>query len=113
MFLFKLCVLCVYVVIVLASGRVFVCVCVCVCLRFVCDCLFVCSPRSFANKLIYTGKWVGDVPNGRGICAYPNGDRYDGMWRNGLRHGQVSMCDPVCKCVLMLTCKCLCVCLCV
>jgi hypothetical protein len=43
----------------------------------------------FASKLVYSGKWVADLPNGKGTCEYPTGHMYDGMWRNGLRHGEV------------------------
>lgn len=43
----------------------------------------------FASKLVYSGKWVADLPNGKGTCEYPTGHLYDGMWRNGLRHGEV------------------------
>ena len=26
--------------------------------------------------------------NGRGICDYPNGDRYDGEWKDDLKDGR-------------------------
>ena len=28
------------------------------------------------------------MPDGRGIMLFPNGDRYQGEWKDGRRHGQ-------------------------
>lgn len=61
-------------------------------------CTYLCVYR-FASKLVYEGKWVGDVPNGKGLCVYPTGHVYDGAWRNGLRHGQVCVSASVCFCL--------------
>lgn len=30
----------------------------------------------------YAGEWVDDRRNGRGVYEWPNGDRYDGTWKN-------------------------------
>ncbi len=49
----------------------------------------MCDGCSFVSKVKYTGKFVADLPNGRGVCEYPTGHVYEGMWRNGLRHGEV------------------------
>lgn len=32
------------------------------------------------TKEIYEGKWVAGHRNGRGLCAYPAGHRYEGHW---------------------------------
>lgn len=36
---------------------------------------------------IYEGPFENDVPSGHGKFLHPNGDYYDGMWKNGLKHG--------------------------
>ena len=33
----------------------------------------------------FQGMCVGGLPHGEGLCKYPNGDTYDGAWRNGQR----------------------------
>ncbi len=35
----------------------------------------------------YVGYFRRGQPSGKGVCYYPNGQRYDGQWKNGLRHG--------------------------
>jgi len=37
--------------------------------------------------LKYTGKLINGIPNGMGKLIWPNGDYYEGMFRNGKRHG--------------------------
>lgn len=36
----------------------------------------------------YHGEWQGDKKNGYGIQTYPNGSRYEGGWKDGLRSGE-------------------------
>lgn len=77
---------CVYVL--ATAPCAFLCVWRCV-MSPVCVRARSCLASRFASKVEYSGKWVADLPNGRGVCVYPQGGRYDGMWRNGLRHGPV------------------------
>ena len=35
--------------------------------------------------MCFQGMCVGGLPHGEGLCKYPNGDTYDGAWRNGQR----------------------------
>jgi hypothetical protein len=29
-----------------------------------------------------------EMRNGRGVCLYPNGDKYDGEWKDSLKDGK-------------------------
>ncbi|CAF4188496.1 unnamed protein product, partial [Rotaria magnacalcarata] len=31
--------------------------------------------------------WVNDKPNGQGVSVWPNGSRYEGFWKDGLKDG--------------------------
>jgi MORN repeat len=35
----------------------------------------------------YLGEWVGDLPDGFGIMTFPEGNRYEGAFKNGQKHG--------------------------
>ena len=35
----------------------------------------------------YTGQIMDGQMHGRGALIYPNGERYDGSWVHGKRHG--------------------------
>lgn len=35
----------------------------------------------------YVGESIGDIPHGKGVFTFANGDVYDGEWRNGQKHG--------------------------
>jgi len=47
------------------------------------------QPSAFAGEgATFAGEMVGGVPHGRGTLVQRNGDRYDGDWDNGKRHGR-------------------------
>jgi hypothetical protein len=35
----------------------------------------------------FVGEWYHSKANGFGVHEYPNGDRYEGTWKMGLKHG--------------------------
>ncbi len=46
-------------------------------------------PSAFAGEgATYAGEMVGGVPHGHGTLVERDGDRYDGDWLNGRRHGK-------------------------
>jgi len=40
------------------------------------------------GRLLYDGAWVNKKAEGFGVMRWQNGDRYEGDWKDGLRHGQ-------------------------
>jgi hypothetical protein len=42
------------------------------------------------GRLAYEGGWVNKKAEGFGVMRWQNGDRYEGEWKDGLRHGQGS-----------------------
>lgn len=36
---------------------------------------------------IYIGSWKSGLQNGNGTAIYNNGNRYDGQFKNGFKHG--------------------------
>ncbi len=42
---------------------------------------------SYANGKKYTGDWVKDKQMGHGVFTWPNGDRYEGQYKDGRMHG--------------------------
>ncbi len=46
-------------------------------------------PSAFAGEgAVYAGEMVDGVPHGHGTLVERAGDRYDGDWLNGKRHGR-------------------------
>lgn len=48
--------------------------------------------RKIALKIIisrFEGSWVDDGINGFGVCKYPDGSEYRGMWKDGFREGKL------------------------
>ena len=39
-------------------------------------------------KFLYVGTWLDNLRDGVGIAIYPNGDRFEGIWRRGQRNGR-------------------------
>ena len=35
----------------------------------------------------YEGQWSGDERHGEGECTYVNGDKFVGLWANGMKNG--------------------------
>jgi len=47
------------------------------------------QPSVFAGEgATYLGEMVGGVPHGHGTLVQRNGNRFDGDWRSGKRHGR-------------------------
>lgn len=42
------------------------------------------------GRLLYDGAWVNKKAEGFGVMRWQNGDRYEGEWKDGMRHGQGS-----------------------
>ena len=42
----------------------------------------------YGDKSIYDGEWEQDLEMGFGRLYMPNGDMYQGHWKDGKRHGQ-------------------------
>lgn len=40
------------------------------------------------NKILQLGDWLNDKFHGEGMFIYQNGNRYEGHWKNGLKHGK-------------------------
>jgi len=40
------------------------------------------------SNLRYEGTWLDNLRDGVGIAIYPNGDRFEGIWRRGQRNGR-------------------------
>jgi hypothetical protein len=40
-----------------------------------------------ADGSVYIGNWADDIPNGQGRIVHPNGDTYEGAWKDGKAHG--------------------------
>jgi hypothetical protein len=43
--------------------------------------------QGYANGAVFTGLWKLDVPGGHGLYRSPEGNSYDGEWKDGKRHG--------------------------
>ena len=39
-------------------------------------------------KFLHEGTWLDNLRDGVGIAIYPNGDRFEGIWRRGQRNGR-------------------------
>lgn len=37
--------------------------------------------------MVCVGEWVDDVPHGRGVCRFADGNVYDGQWTHGKMTG--------------------------
>ena len=37
---------------------------------------------------MFVGTWLDNLRDGVGIAIYPNGDRFEGIWRRGQRNGR-------------------------
>ena len=46
------------------------------------------SPSGIESNLRYEGTWLDNLRDGVGIAIYPNGDRFEGIWRRGQRNGR-------------------------
>ena len=42
---------------------------------------------TFDNGKTYQGEWIGLKLDGFGVLTWPDGKKYDGSFRNGMRHG--------------------------
>jgi len=38
---------------------------------------------TYADRRVYTGKWIHDTRNGQGTQTWPDGCVYEGSWSNG------------------------------
>jgi len=45
------------------------------------------------TKEDYKGSMRNGMRNGRGVCLYPNGDKYDGEWKDDLKDGRGKFVD--------------------
>ena len=45
------------------------------------------NDRLSADKGHYLGEYKDGKRDGQGTCTFANGDKYDGDWENGNRHG--------------------------
>ena len=47
--------------------------------------------HKYPNGDVYDGEWKNKAPNGIGLMLYANGEIYSGSWENGLRSGSGAM----------------------
>jgi len=45
----------------------------------------------------YQGEWLDNKKTGYGVQVYPSGDKFEGQWQEGLRHGEGTLWAPVGK----------------
>ena len=43
---------------------------------------------NFIQISLFVGTWLDNLRDGVGIAIYPNGDRFEGIWRRGQRNGR-------------------------
>jgi len=41
----------------------------------------------YKDESVYKGEWYAGKRHGRGLHRMINGDRYEGMWENGMKNG--------------------------